>query len=404
MFVSGMLAAILGYAFQVILGRLLTPQEYASFTALLAMTIIASVPFGAVSMVISRQASGYYAISDKEGLSAYCHSSNWYLARLGGGFAVFGVIASPYIRDYFHLESVVPVLILLPSFFFYFLALTNGAILQALQRFNWISANAVVGALSKMFLCVALVFFGFGLNGALLGMSLTAVVTWFVNYLPMRELVSKSLSGVRPALQFSLKSTLPVVYANLAFAVMTQLDFILVNRYFSGHDAGIYVAAAVLGKAIMYLPGAIVQALFPLVAENEALQRSSAHLFFRALLLTLGLGSAGALLYFLFSNEIMELLYGQRYVGSANLLQYMGFAMLPMALITVAEHFLIAKKRVLFAYLMMSVAPIQIGLIARYHNSLMDVIWIISGCGWGLVIVGFGILGWQYVRSVVAQP
>lgn len=403
MLVSGILVGILGYVCHIIVGRLLTMQEYGLFTAMLAVITIASVPVGAIGTVISRQASEYCATDDRQTLSILYCSVNRFLLRAAAVLALLGGVLSPFVRDYFHLESIVPALLFLLAIFLNFISVNNSAHLQALQRFNWVSVNAIVGAFSKIIFCAGFVAAGFGLTGAILGITLAYAVAWMASYFPIHAHVPKGPKSYRPIQFLAIKSVAPVFLANLAFVILTQLDSLLVVQYFNGRDAGIYVAAAVLGKAIMYLPSAIVQSMFPMVAENEAMQRSSAHLFIQALLMTLGLGTVGALLYFFFSNQIMALLYGQRYAESAVLLRYMGFAMLPMALITVAEYFLMAKKRVLFAYLMLVAAPIQILLIAQFHSSLMNIIWIISGCGWGLVIVGFGMLGLQYVRSVSTQ-
>jgi O-antigen/teichoic acid export membrane protein len=176
---------------------------------------------------------------------------------------------------------------------------------------------------------------------------------------------------------------------------MTQLDLLLVNHYFDPHQSGIYAAAAILGKAVMYLPGAVTIAMFPMVAENESRLKSSAHLFLNAMALTAGLSGAAAVFYFLFANEIMTLLYGQKYQGAAELLKLYGFAMLPMTLVMVAEHFLIAKGRVIFAYVMMLGIPFVLLAANTYHDRLIDMLYILAAGGWGLALVGFGVIGVQ---------
>jgi O-antigen/teichoic acid export membrane protein len=69
--------------------------------------------------------------------------------------------------------------------------------------------------------------------------------------------------------EYGLMNALLAVFA---FTPLTQADMVLVNRYFPAQDAaGIYASAAVLGKAVMYIPGAIILALFPMVSEQYAL-------------------------------------------------------------------------------------------------------------------------------------
>jgi len=212
-------------------------------------------------------------------------------------------------------------------------------------------------------------------------------------------MVTQPISLDQPKDHLSFKGAIPVLVANLSFTVMTQLDLLLVKHYFDPEQAGIYAAAAILGKAVMYLPGAITMALFPMVAENESRSQSSANLFLNAMVLTAGLSGAGAVFYFLFADDIMTLFYGQKYQGAAELLKLYGFAMLPMALVMVAEHFLIAKGRVVFAYVMMIAIPFVLFAAHTYHASLIDMVYILATGGLVLAMVGFGVIGVQYLRG-----
>jgi O-antigen/teichoic acid export membrane protein len=189
---------------------------------------------------------------------------------------------------------------------------------------------------------------------------------------------------------------LSVVAASAAFVSMTQMDMVLVRHYFNADESGIYAAASVLGKAVLYLPGGVATALFPMVAENTALQRSSASLMFKAVALTLILSVAATLFYFLFAPYLVNLLYGKRYDEAGEVLRYFGLAMIPMALVMVAESFLIAQGRVFFIYLLLIMAPFQILALHFFHQSLLMVVLVIAIGGWVLVLVGYGMLWWEY--------
>lgn len=214
-----------------------------------------------------------------------------------------------------------------------------------------------------------------------------------MTYLPIRLTVAKPVG--RHQMHLSIKGAFPVLLANLSFAVMIQLDMLLVKHYFEANLLGLYAAAAVMGKAVMYLPGAIAISLFPMVADNESRAESSAHLLLNAIILTVGLSGAGALIYYLFPKPIISLLYGPNYLPAADVLRYFGLAMMPMALIFVAENFLIAKGRVVFAYLMMMAIPFILYAVHVRHDRLVDIVYILGGFGWGMALIGFGIIGWQ---------
>jgi O-antigen/teichoic acid export membrane protein len=179
---------------------------------------------------------------------------------------------------------------------------------------------------------------------------------------------------------------------------MTQLDMLLVNYFFPAHEAGLYAAASILGKAVLYLPGGIALALFPMVAENHARDEESSHLLLQALGLTLILCGIGATLYFLGGEWFVQLMYGEKYREAGKLLRFYGFSILPMSIVMVMEYYLIAKGRVLFAYLFMLIAPLQVVAVYYFHASLFSIIAIMAIFGVLVVIIGLALL-WRAFQT-----
>ena len=109
---------------------------------------------------------------------------------------------------------------------------------------------------------------------------------------------------------------------------------------------------------------------------------------------------AVALGYWLLGEWLIGFLYGPGYAGAGALLRWYGFAILPMALVMVAEYFLIAKGRVLFAWLFLAMAPMQILAIQLWHDQLWMVMAIMGMSGSALVAIGYGMLWRDYRHSV----
>jgi O-antigen/teichoic acid export membrane protein len=378
------------------MGRLLSVSDYGLFIILMALLMVTAVPLGTLSMVVSRQASKYWAKNQPEQVAAMFWWVNRRVLWVALTLALCALPFTPFLRDYVRLESLVPTWIFLFMVFASLFVTVNTSFLQAQQNFRWFAVYIVAAPGFKMVFCAALVFAGFKLNGALMGIALASIATWLMTYLPIKSVVGRPAGVGQLKEHFSIKSAIPVLIANLSFVVMTQIDILLVNHYFDTYQAGIYAAAAILGKAVMYLPGAIVIAMYPMVVENESRSQSSSHFLLNALVLTAGISGAGALFYFFFADDIMTLFYGQKYQGAAELLKYYGFAMLPMTLIMVTEHFLIAKGRVIFAYVMILGIPFVLLAAQAYHDRLIDIVYLMAACGWGLALVGFGVIGVQY--------
>ena len=76
--------------------------------------------------------------------------------------------------------------------------------------------------------------------------------------------------------------------------------------------------------------------------------------------------------------------------------------MLPMALVMVAEYFLIAKGRVLFAWIFLAVAPFQVLAIYTWHEELWMIVATIAAFGFLLAVVGYLFL-WKEFRGENAE-
>jgi O-antigen/teichoic acid export membrane protein len=398
LFVGGLAAGVLGYVFQVVMGRMLTPREYGLFGAMMALFTVVGAPVGTLMMVVSRKVSEYRAREDSASIAHFYRSIHVRTAIVGA--VALGVVApfAPGIQAYLRSPGIAPVYLLGMLLFVTFLPIVNNAFLQGLQSFSWLSASGVLGVLLKIVFSVALVGVGYGVSGALGGAVLSALALFVITYGALHARLREGRKGRAATTHLSLRSMVPVLAANLAFASMTQLDMVLVNYYFEAHEAGLYAAASVLGKAVMYLPGGIAMALFPMVAENRARDQSSAHLLLQSIVLT-GLPClAGAVFYLAFGDAIIAVLYGESYEGAGSVLRYFGLAMLPMALLMVMVNFYVAEGRALLAYLFTIAAPLQLVAIHFFHGSLQTVVAVIGLSGLALALVGYGLL-WRASRE-----
>lgn len=387
LFIALFLSSLFNYAFQVAMGRLLRPSDYGLLNALLSIFMVLGVPVATLLMVISKKTAEYNARQDFSGIKSLFKLANFRILAVGFvGLAIFVLFAAT-LRDFLHAPSVVPILILGMAIFTSLIYPINVAVLQGLQNYKWLAISMGFGGPFKFLFCVLLVMWGFGISGAVMGFILTNAVLWIVSYIPLQRYFAQAKTKLPRIKHISLAQIWPVFLANLAFSVMTQLDMVLVSRYFSAHDAGMYASAAILGKAIMYLPGSIVLAMFPMVSEHKALDMDSRHLLQKAVLLTVILSGSGAILMYSFPHLIISLFFGDKYLAAAPLLKYFGLAMLPMAILMVLMQYLIAHGRSFIAYMMIVAAGFEIVAISLFHPTALHVIWVVMLVGLSLITI-----------------
>ncbi len=402
MFAGGVAVGMLGYLFQIIMGRMLSVAEYGLFSMLMAVMVVVGAPLATLTMVVSRKVSSYRSTQNANNRIHLFYSVNRKVFLAVTILIISLVFYIEPLQYFLKVESEIHLYLLILALLIAFPQAVNNAYLQGLQYFKLLSISVALSTLLKIIFSVVLVWVGFGVSGALGGVVLSSLALFLGTYLVLKPSLRRENKHSYNKNHLSFKSAIPVFLANIAFVIMTQIDMVIVKYYFTEQDAGLYAAASILGKAVLYLPSGIAIALFPMVAENHAEGESSTHLFFQAVGVTAVLCTMGSLLYYYFSEHIIVLLYGPDYIEAAEILKYFGFAMLPMALIMVAEHFLIAKGRVLFAYLFMIIAPLQLIGIYFYHDTMLNIVVILSISGVTLVIVGYGLLWRTYKNATRA--
>lgn len=388
-----LLTGVLGYAYQVVMGRLLSPPDFAQLSSLLALIMFSASPLNAISMVLTRHISTLNVESHGlvlRRLYGRCHTTSFLVSL------ILVAIAFPNLNGLLGLLKLDDadlfwsfcLLMMLYSF-----CTVNLAFFQGLQRFNWLGGISFLTALLKVVLGIGLVMAGFGIIGAVDGLMISLLLTWMIGFfLLYRKYAERKGEGGAPPNPLKFYSVLPVLVSSIAFTAMTQLDMVFVNYFFPADSAGIYAAASVFGKAVLYIPGGIVMALFPVIAKDHSEASATVHLLKKGSWMTFGLCVFAALVYWIYGEELVGLFFGAQYHEAGILLRWYGFSILPLCLVSVAENYLIAKERVLFVWLILFVAPLELAAIFFFHDTLSDVIMIMAISGLLLVVTGYSII------------
>jgi O-antigen/teichoic acid export membrane protein len=341
MFAGFIVSSACNYGYQVLMGRLLAPAHYGTLNALMSAAVVFSVPVAALQMAISRLSSIDHARGEIGHVIARYRSWTFKTVVFGAAAFVVWMLCLPLLRAAFknaEAASIVAVgCLVIVSFI---VPLASGAI-QGLHDFRAFGILQGLAGPLKLIFGVGAVLLGLGVTGALSGvavgqLALLAVALYFL-WPQLRNHSAKYYETKQPLAGF-----VAMTVGTFGFTLLTQADMYLASRILSADEAGYYAAAAVLGKAVMYLPGSIVLAMFPAVAAAQSLEKSSHHLLIKSLAATWALSLPAAIAFAVAPELITKLLFGARYAAAADSLRWFGFAMLPCATLMVLMHYTLA--------------------------------------------------------------
>ena len=378
MLIATIVAGACNYFYQLYMGRALGPNEYGVFGSLFAIFYIISVLTATIQTSGARFVSKFIGEGKEERIHYFIQGLLKRMFFLGIVMFLFFIFISGWLSSFLKIDSVIPVIILGSIFLFSTLLPVNLGALQGLQQFVFLGSNGVLNFASKLVFGIALVTIGFGVNGALGAVVIGSAIALIASFIPLRSFLSKVNSG-KTDFKFSelYRYSLPTMVAMFCFTVPANVDVIIAKHFFSANTAGLYTAATVLGKIILFIPGAVVAAMFPMVSKMYAEKRDTSHLLNISLLYTGLISGAMAAGYWFFPSLVMKIPFGLEYVEVAPVVQLYGMAMLFFSLTVVFMRYSLAIRDVKYVYLFAFFTLLEIGLLTVFHASMMEMVWIL---------------------------
>jgi O-antigen/teichoic acid export membrane protein len=206
--------------------------------------------------------------------------------------------------------------------------------------------------------------------GVLIGITLSVVIAawqtrslWLMRSLPFdwRSLLSQ---------------VLPLVLGFLGFQILFTTDTMFVKGYFSESDAGFYVSAGTLSRALMWLVLPLATVMFPRIVHSAAKSEKN-NLMGLVLVGTAVLSIVGAVALSLLGPFIVKLVYTPSYVKVATeILPWYAGAMIPLGMANVLLNNLLARpsSKFLPAFCIFLLSLGYMYALTRFHGSLVSVL------------------------------
>jgi len=385
---SGLVAGVLGYVFQITMAQLLKNNEFSLFSTFNALQFILGSPLAALVMLLARRTALLRVDHKSQEILALYNFWQKCIVCCFVFFAFFIFFLTPNLKIWLRCSNTLDIWLFYLGLGFSCLILTNIGIIQGLQRYTWLSALSIVVVFFKLiFCCILISTMQLGVTGALIGILISTSLTWLVGfYLLTRTLSPNKRKNEEIRVTFSWNDFLPVIIANVGFILCTQMDVPIVNYFFESKTSGSFSAAAILGKAILFLPTGIATALFPMVAAEGDSEGPGNRLLWQSILFTAALTLSTATLYYFYAEQICELLFGNKYPLAGSYLQPYGFMMIPFTLLFVFKNYFIAKGSSLFPCLLGLTSCLALLLMVVWPKQPFDIIAILFLLGWLLVI------------------
>lgn len=387
-FLLDSLANAIDFAFHFWMGRVLIPADFAILQTLNSIMLVYTTASGVFQPVVGRFVAEARGPGRADSIPAIFQSYLRVAFWLGLILSVFVFIFSNFIAQIFNL----PVWTIQLSAALIFLSTLRpiaAGVLQGQEQFISFGLTRLALSLGRIFIVFVLLEAGLGLTGAVIALPVGWLISVTCAFLLLGSGLWKKQSLTdRNLLAEGWKLSAYALLAYFAYMSLTCLDLVWVNRHLGGEDAGGYASLVLMRRIIALLPGVAVTVMFPRIAKTLVAGNRPNRLLIHAAAIILATSGALTILYFVFSEQLIKIIFGNAYQTAAPLLGWMGIAMIGVSLSSIWLNYYLAEKPRTFVFFLGAAMALEWLLLNLLPTSMPNAILAFGATGWLLAFSG----------------
>ena len=403
--VASTIANVFAYGYQVVMARLLRPDDYAILTALFGILILESLAAQVIQSATARLAAQYRARGEEAALHVFVR--RW-TTRVLVGASIPGllvVVASPLIGSALALPTGSVALLGVALWLAAPLTFTGG-LLQGLGYFGWFGWYFIVQAVVRLAVGVGLVSLGFGVGGAFVGAVAALVAGLLVSLVPLGQLL-RAARGAVHEVELGAAETRFFLLASvimLAYAGLTNIDAVASRALLSATDAGAYAGAITMAKVVLFAPIAAGFILLERTARAQARGMDTDRMLFIALAFVLVTSGPVTAAYLAAPAFFTGLVVGPQYPLAAGIIGPYAVAGLLNAFLSLWIAHFIGRGEMRFGLILAVAVAIEMALIVTTPHDAATLVRVVLVVASGTQVSAVAMYLWERSRRVASAP
>jgi O-antigen/teichoic acid export membrane protein len=366
---AAMAANVVAVAFTVIFTRILGADRYGSLAALLNLTIILLVPGSALQVAAAREGSIGRLGRGRE-LSATLHRWTRELLLVLVGVSVVAALLREPLASLLNVTQTWAAAVVPATGVLWIMLSIERGLLQAARSYRAVGLSVVLEAFGRLAVGLALVG-ALGVTGAYLGTPFSIAIAAAVLLVVLhRRLGPPAPTSARHPLRALVRdAAVPITVLTLV-AALQNFDVIVARHVLDEHTAGVYAAAVVAAKALVWIAVGLGMWVVPEAARRAASGRDPRPVLLRALALIGAIAAVALTLYAAIPGLVLDVAFGEEYRSADSVLLALGAAYALLAVTYLVAQFLLGLRRRGFAAILAVAALLQPLLLIAFADDL----------------------------------
>jgi len=370
---------VLSYLFSALMGRLLGPAVFSDIGGIGALLAILTSTGAGLTTVTMYYSSRLYAQDNY--LSIRKLHRRFTSILLVGSVLLVALLAfnASFIAQFFSIRNTDALMVGLISVIFSFLIVVNRGILQGIQNFLALSWSSVIELALKLSIALLAVRLGYGLLGVVGAITISLAISYPVSFLFLRDVLRSKKRGTGGTEKITKKGvfiySIPALISTTLLLFATNVDILIVKRFFDPITSGQYIAVSSIAKIILYFVGPIASVMFPMITEHQVKGEKHYQTLVYSLIFTIGLCLIAQFIFYFFPSLVINLLYGQKFVAQAHLLSATAWFTVLLSLVNLmAQYYLSIKKFFYIIFFLIGIIVIVLYGYFIHPRSIIDVV------------------------------
>jgi O-antigen/teichoic acid export membrane protein len=394
------MANVTDFAFHFWVGRLLIPADFAILQTLNSVALVYTTASGVFQPVVSRFVAEARGRGQPDEIPAIFQSFLRIALWLGLILATLVFLFAEVIGQVLNLPAWT-VQISAALIFLSTVRPIAAGVLQGGENFVAFGMTRLALSLGRILLLFFLVQTGLGLTGAIIALPFGWLVSVLCGFLFLgRSFWARISPASSSLLREGWKLSVYALFAYIAYMSLTSLDLVWVNQNLSGELAGAYASLVLMRRIVALLPGVAVTVMFPRVVRSLTEGKLPSRILAQTAAIIFVVSGLLSLLYFVFNDQLIEIIFSSDYRAAAPALGWMGIAMIGISLSSIWLNYYLAERPRNFVILLGVAMGLEWALLNLLPPSMQSAVLAFGITGWLLSLAGLML----YILSIGRLP
>ncbi|NRR90105.1 oligosaccharide flippase family protein [Winogradskyella undariae] len=359
------------YLYNLILGRVLGPTEFADAAVLITFLLVLSF----MAMTFQLVTAKFSVLFENNVFKNFIAKTYQQAFLVGVILGVLIIIFSSQLKTVFNTSSSMMFVIFGCGVPLYFLMSVNRGAFQGKKAYKSLSITYQSEMLSRLLITLGLIFLFNIQSSAVIAIGI--VLSFVFGMFPFK---TKNINFKKSqALALDDSKQIKNFFLLTAFYELTQIiinnsDILLVKHYFESYEAGLYASLALIGRIVYFIAWMFVMLLLPAVVELKKEGKETASVLFKYVGYIGVISIIIVLTCLSFPELIINILFGEQYISMAPLLWKYAIATSMFAISNIFAYYYLSLDKYVPVIISGVFGMLQMLLVVFFHDSLEQVV------------------------------